>query len=101
MIQINTSMIDLSMIDHIMAAFFFNGPGRPGPAGPGPAGEFADLGQIMTDQSQSWKIRSADPPRPANSTNPFFDDRPGPVCYAVEKERLGLARAQRWKYQWA
>ena len=66
MIQINTSMIDLSMIDHIMAAFFFNGPGRPGPAGPGPAGEFADLGQIMTDESQSWKIRSADPPRKFN-----------------------------------
>jgi len=25
----------------------------------------------MTDQSQSWKTGSADPPRPANSTNPF------------------------------
>jgi len=26
----------------------------------------------MTDQSQSWKTGSADPPRPANSTNPMF-----------------------------
>jgi len=25
----------------------------------------------MTDQSQSWKIGSADPLRPTNSTNPF------------------------------
>jgi len=28
--------------------------------------------------------------RPSRSFSP---DRPGPVCYAVEKERLGLARA--------
>jgi len=27
----------------------------------------------MTDQSQSWKTGSADPPRPANSTNPKND----------------------------
>jgi len=26
----------------------------------------------MTDQSQSWKTGSADPPGPANSTNPVI-----------------------------
>jgi len=36
----------------------------------------------MTDQSQSWKTGSADPPRPANSTNPLS------VCNALTVESL-------------
>jgi len=35
----------------------------------------------------------AGPDRPGQAQLFFFDDRPGPVCYAVEKKRLGLARA--------
>jgi len=32
--------------------------------------EFAHLGQTPTNQSESWKIRSADRPRLTNSTDP-------------------------------